>query len=83
MLTLKQLMDDGIDVGDLYTKTSDMISLIQDIQKKEDQVIELQGEVRLLLEEVPSIEGVKKIDMMNGSVLCISDDNIWMEVPND
>ncbi len=60
-----------------------MISLIQDIQKKEDQVIDLQGQVRLLLEEVPSIEGVKKIDMMNGSVLCISDDNIWVEVPND
>ena len=83
MLSLKQLMDDGIDVGALYTKTADMVNLIQEVQKKEEKILDIQGEVREIIEDVPSIEGVKKIDMMNGSVLCVSDDDIWMEVPND
>ena len=80
-MNLKDLMNADVDVGEVYTKVADMIAIMEVIEKEEKKISLIETDIRKLLESVPTDStGIHRIDMMNGTVLVIEEEVMYMEV---
>ena len=83
-MKLKELMDQGVDVGELYTKVADMVSIMERIEEEEIKIRDTESSIRELLELTDrDYQGLLKVDMMNGTTLVIEDEIMYMEMTED
>lgn len=79
-MKLKQLMKDGVDVTDLYTKAQELVALLTQANDIETLILYKEGEIRDLLEKIPKDENGKlTVDMMNGTNLVITEYTVLLE----
>ena len=79
-MDLKDLMGEDIDVGKVYTKISDMTAIIDVIHEQEEKLTEIETSIRDLLKDVPKdASGELKVNLMNGTVLVVLDEYLYLE----
>lgn len=79
-MNLKSLMTDGIDVTDLYTKSGELLALLNKANDIETLILHKEGDIRELLKNIPRDEsGRLTIDLMNGSSLIINEYTVLLE----
>ena len=79
-MKLKQLMKDGVDVTDLYTKAQELVTLLTQANDIETLILHKEGEIRDLLENIPKDEtGKLTVDLMNGTNLVVTEYTVLLE----
>jgi len=83
-MDLKNLMEKGVDVANIYTKLSDISELSSKANDLDQEIFFKEQEVRECLKEISDANnGVFTIDLMNGTVLVVDETTMYIKAKND
>ena len=83
-MDLKFLMEKGIDVGEVYTKLSEISRLSSEATDLDQEIFEKEKEVRVYLKEISDEAGGEfTVDLMNGTMLVVDEDVMYIKVKDD